>query len=140
MALDPQAVAAKWAQRAGAASQDYAAGVQNTTKDPTALAAAAGQRYIQGVQESYNSGKWARALQRVGKSGWQQAVADKGVANYATGINAGQAKYAAAIGPVLQAVAAGQSLVAGMPSVTDAQRDARMLAFVNHMRQFGRNR
>lgn len=140
MALDPQAVAAKWAQRAGAASQDYAAGVQNTTKDPTALAAAAGARYIQGVQESYNSGKWARRLQQVGKAGWQQAVMDKGVANYSTGINAGQQKYAAAIGPVLAAVEAGQRLVAGMPAVTDAQRDQRMLAFTNHMRQFGRNR
>lgn len=140
MALDPNAVAQKWAQRAGAASQDYAAGVQNTTKDPTALAAAAGQRYILGVQDAYNSGRWARNLQRVGKAGWQQAVADKGVANYATGVNASQQKYATAIGPVLQAVAAGQSLVAGMPNTTDAQRDARMLAFINHMRQFGRNR
>lgn len=139
MALDPQAVAAKWAQRAGAASQDFVAGVQNTTKDPTALAAAAGARYIQGVQESYNSGKWARRLQAVGKAGWQQATIDK-AGNYATGIMAGQQKYATAIIPVLQAVEAGQRLVAGMPNVTDAQRDARMLAFVSHMRQFGRNR
>lgn len=140
MPLDPQAVAQKWAQRAGAASQDYLQGVQNTTKDPTALAAAAGQRYIQGVQDAYNSGKWARRLQQVGKAGWTQAVLDKGVANYSTGIAAGQAKYAAAIGPVLAAVEAGQRLVAGMPNVTDAQRDQRMLAFVNHMRQFGASR
>lgn len=140
MALDPNAVAAKWAQRAGAASQDYAEGVASTTKDPTALAAAQGQRYIQGVQDSYNSGKWARALQRVGKTGWQAAVASKGVANYSTGIQAGQQKYAAAMGPVLQAVASGQALVAGMPAVTDAQREQRMIAFTRHMRQFGQSR
>lgn len=138
--LDATAVAAKWAQRAGAATGDYQRGVELTDKDPTALAAAAGARYIQGVQAAYNSGKWARRLQQVGKAGWQDAVRTKGVANYATGIMASEQKYATAIGPVLAAVQAGQRLVAGMPSVTDVQRDARMLAFIQHMRAFGASR
>lgn len=138
--LSPQEVAEKWAQRAGAASQDYARGVEQTDKDPTALAAQNGQRYLLGVTEAYNSGKWARRLQAVGKAGWQQAVRDKGVANYATGVNAGRAKYEQAIGPVLAAVQAGQRIVAAMPSATAADRDARALAFIRHMRQFGANR
>jgi hypothetical protein len=138
--LDPQTVADKWVQRAGAASADYQRGVEQTDKDPTALAAAAGARYIAKVQEAYNSGKWARRLQAVGKAGWTQAVVSKGVANYTTGVNSARDKYATAIGPVLQAVAAGQRIVAGMPNVTEGQRDARMLAFINHMRQFGANR
>lgn len=137
---DPQSVADKWVQRAGAASQDYATGVQNTDKDPTQLAAAAGQRYITKVQEAYNSGKWARALQRVGKAGWQAAVASKGVQNYTTGVNAARDKFATAIGPVLQAVSSGQAKVAAMPNVTDADKEARALAFIRHMRDFGRNR
>lgn len=138
--LSPQEVADKWAARAGAAGADYARGVETTDKDPTALAAANGQRYISGVQEAYSSGKWARRLQQVGKTGWQAAVRDKGVANYGTGIAAAKDKYAAAIGPVLAAVQAGQRIVAGMPSATAAQRDARMVAFVQHMRQFGASR
>jgi hypothetical protein len=85
---DASTVVAKWQQRSSAAAQDYAAGVQNTDKDPTALAIAAGQRYIQRVQESFNSGKWANGLRRVGKAGWQQAVTSKGVQNYTSGINA----------------------------------------------------
>lgn len=138
--LDAQAVADKWAQRAGAATQDYQRGIETTDKDPTALAAAAGGRYIAAVQAAYNSGKWARRLQQVGKAGWQSASVAKGVPNYATGVQQSRDKYATAIGPVLAAVQAGQRIVASMPSVTDAQRDARMLAFVNHMRQFGANR
>jgi hypothetical protein len=138
--LDPASVAAKWAQRASAATADYQRGIETTDKDPTALAAAAGARYISAVQSAYNSGKWARRLQQVGKTGWQQASLTKGVANYGTGINQSEAKYATAIAPVLAAVQAGQRIVAGMPAVTDQQRDARMLAFVNHMRQFGANR
>lgn len=138
--LSAQEVADKWAQRAGAAGADYARGVETTDKDPTALAAANGQRYITGVQEAYSSGKWARRLQQVGKAGWQAAVRDKGVANYGTGIAAAKDKYAAAIGPVLAAVQSAQRTVQSMPSATAAQRDARMLAFVQQMRQFGASR
>lgn len=138
--LSPTEVAEKWASRASAAGQDYARGVETTDKDPTALAAQNGQRYIQGVQDAYTSGKWARRLQQVGKAGWQAAVRDKGVANYGTGINAAREKYAQAIGPVLSAVQAGQRIVAAMPSATAAQRDERALAFIRHMRAFGQNR
>lgn len=141
MALpNPQTVADKWVQRASAASQDYAEGVANTDKDPTQLAAANGARYIQGVQDAYNSGRWARRLQAVGKSGWQQAVQAKGVANYGTGVQASRDKFAEAMGPVLAAIAQGQAKVRAMPSVTPAQRDARALAFIQHMRQFGASR
>ena len=141
MALpDAQTVADKWSQRSSAAAQDYAQGVASTTKDPTALAAANGARYIQGIQDAYNSGKWARRLQQVGKAGWQQAVAAKGVANYGTGVMAGRDKFAQAMGPVLQAIGQAQAQVASMPSVTAAQRDARMLAYVQYMRQWGANR
>lgn len=141
MALpDAQSVADKWAQRAQAAQQDYAQGVASTTKDPTALAAANGQRYMQAVQEAYNSGKWARGLQRVGKAGWQQAVAAKGVNNYGTGVAAARDKFAQNIGPVLQAIAGAQAQVAGMPNVTAAQRDQRMLAYAQYMRNWAASR
>jgi hypothetical protein len=138
--LSAAEVADKWVQRAGAAGQDYARGVETTEKDPTALAAANGARYISGVQEAYQSGKWARRLQAVGKAGWQAAVRDKGVANYGTGVTAAKDKYAAAMGPVLQAVQAGQRIVASMPSATPQQRDQRALAFIQHMRNFGATR
>lgn len=138
--LTPQEAAEKWAARASAASADYQRGVETTDKDPTSLATANGARYIAGVQEAYSSGRWARRLQQVGKAGWQAAVLSKGVQNYATGVAASKDKFATAIGPVLAAVKQGQSLVASMPSATPQQRDARMLAFINHMRQFGANR
>src|SRR5882672_12847545 len=93
---DAATVVAKWQQRASAAQQDYAAGVQNTASDPTALAIQAGPRYLQKVTESFNNGKWANGLRRVGKAGWQQAVADKGVNNYVNGINAATVKATAA--------------------------------------------
>lgn len=136
MIPDPQAFADKWSQRTQAAAQDYAQGVATTDKDPTALAQAAGARYIAKVQEAFTSGRWARGLQRSGKAGWQAAVAAKGVNNFSTGVAAARDKVAAKIAPVLQFEKALQAQINAMPNVTDADKNARMLAWVNGMRQF----
>src|SRR5262245_51021088 len=98
---DAQTVAQKWSQRSSAAAQDYAAGVAGTDKDPTALAIAQQARLRQRVLESIDSGKWANQLRKVGKAGWQAAVAAKGVTNFSTGVSAAQDKVAQAFGPLL---------------------------------------
>lgn len=131
-----QEVAAKWAQRAGAASQDYLQGAQRTEKDPTALAIAAGPRYLMEVQNAYNSGKWANRLRTVGRQGWLDGITTKGVTNYQTGVSQSQDKVAAAFGPLLAFEAALQSRIASMPSNTDAERDQRMLFWTQQMRTY----
>jgi hypothetical protein len=133
---DAATVVAKWQARSSAAQQDYAAGVQNTASDPTALAIQAGPRYLQKVTESFNNGKWANGLRRVGKSGWQAAVASKGVNNYVTGINAATDKATAAFTRLLSFETSLQSQIASMPNTTDADREARMLAWVRGMRGY----
>ena len=133
---DAATVVAKWQQRSSAAQTDYAAGVQNTASDPTALAIAAGPRYLHKVTESFNSGKWANGLRRVGKQGWQDAVASKGVNNYVTGINAATATATAAFTRLLSFETGLQSTINSMPNVTDADREARMLAWVRGMRGY----
>jgi hypothetical protein len=129
-------VVAKWQQRASAASGDYAAGVQNTDKDPTQLAIAAGPRYLQRVTESFNNGKWANGLRRTGKTGWQAAVASKGVNNFVTGINAATDKATQAFTRLLSYETTLQGQINAMPNNTDADREARMLAWVRGMRNY----
>lgn len=136
MNTNAQAVATKWVQRTSAAAQDYAQGVAQTDKDPTALAVAAGPRYIQNVQAAFNSGKWANALRSVGAAGWKAAVATKGVANFSTGVSAAESKVATAFGPLLAFEANLQGTVASMPNVTDTDRENRMLAWTRGMRQY----
>lgn len=133
---DASTVVAKWQQRSSGAAQDYAAGVANTDKDPTQLAINNGQRYISQVQQAFNSGKWANNLRRVGKAGWQQAVASKGVNNYTNGINAAEQKAMTAFTSLLAFESGLQRTVQGMPSATDADRENRMLAWVRGMRQY----
>lgn len=137
MALpDPQSWADKWATRTQAASEDYRLGVERTDKDPTALAVAAGARYLANVQAAYTSGRWQRALQRAGKAGWQAGVAAKGVTNFSTGVAASKDKAAAAIAPVLSYMGGVLSRVYSMPAITDADRDNRMLTFSREMRKY----
>lgn len=131
-----QAVAAKWVARTSAASQDYADGVARTDIDPTQRAIAAQARMRQRVLESIDSGKWASALQRVGAAGWKQAVASKGVQNFATGVAAAENKVVQAFGPLLAFEQNLKSTIESMPNVTDADRNNRMLAWANGMRQY----
>lgn len=131
-----QAVAQKWAQRTSAAAGDYAKGVANTDKDPTALAIAAGPRLLQNFTAAFNSGKWANGLRRSGKAGWQAAVAAKGQTNFATGVQAAEAKVTDAFGHLLAFEQNLLNNVSSMPNVTDSDREARMLAWVRGMRNY----
>lgn len=134
--LNAQEVAAKWRNRTSAAAQDYADGVARTDKDPTALAIAAGPRYLANVQAAFQSGAWANGLRRVGKSGWQAAVAAKGATNFANGVNAAEDKVAAAFGPLLAFESNLLQRVGSMPNVTDTDRENRMLAWTRGMRDY----
>jgi hypothetical protein len=131
-----QEVAAKWTQRTSAAAPDYARGVAQTDKDPTALAIAAGPRLLANFTHAFQSGKWANSLRRVGKQGWQAAVAAKGETNFSTGVNAATGKVADAFGPLLAFEQNLLNQVSGMPNVTDADRENRMLAWVRGMRGY----
>lgn len=136
MALDATAVAEKWATRTGAAGPDYEAGVMNTSKDPTQLAIAAGARYIANVQARYQDGTWANRLRAAGKTGWQNAVRDRGVTNFTNGVAKSKDKVAAAFAPLLSYIDSVQREVQAMPNTTDAERDQRMLRNVARMRQY----
>lgn len=131
-----QEVAQKWAQRAGAAAQDYVTGAQRTDKDPTALAIAAIPRMRAQVLAAIDGGKVAAGLRRAGKQGWLDGITSKGSANYSAGVSAAQGKVEQAFGALLSYEAAGQSRLATMPSNTDAERDARALFWIQYMRGY----
>lgn len=133
---DAQTVADRWQQRTQGAAQDYAQGVATTDKDPTQLAIQAIPRMRAGILEAIDSGKVANGLRRVGKSGWQAAVAGKGVTNFSNGVAAARDKVAQSFAPLLAFEANLQNTIAGMPNVTDVDRENRMLAWTRGMRGY----
>lgn len=122
MAKSLEQVVSKWAQNAGAAQTAYTDGIQNTTVDPTALAAANQAGYLAGVQSSVNL--WRSNLLKVGKSGWQSASIAK-AGNYGTGISAGQAKFQSGMQTWLPIIQQTGAAAKAMPGQTVDQRIAR---------------
>lgn len=99
---DSASVAAKWSQRAGAASGDYTKGVQNTTKDWAADTTAAAPAWAAGVQAAVGNGAFTKGVNAAGTAKWKAMAASKGATRYPQGVQAAQPAYQAGIGPVLQ--------------------------------------
>jgi hypothetical protein len=126
VAKDLSSVVRKWAANAGGAQQAYIDGIEATTVDPTALAVANEQGYLQGVQQAVSSGLWRRKLQAVGRAGWMAAAVAK-AGNFGTGIQAGQAKYERSMQtwlPIIQQVGAAAKAMPGQTIDQRLQRSA----------------
>lgn len=96
--------ATKWAARAGAAAQDYAAGVQAAGNSQQTNALAAAPTWAAGVQAAVSNGSYAKGVQKSGNK-WQTNAAGKGAARYPTGIAAGKDPYSTGVAPFLQTIA-----------------------------------
>jgi hypothetical protein len=131
---DAATAAAKWARNLAAAGPSIQAGVQQTSKDPTALAAAAADRAGAAYQAAIP--KMVAGLQRAGKAGWQQGMLTKGIARIAQGAQQGQAKTQAALAAIIPAV---QAAVASLPPRGGLEQNLqRAAAFARAMAQFKR--
>lgn len=137
--VDASTAAQRWVQGAAQGQQRFVEGVQSTTKDPMALAAAQQNKMLANVTAAITSGKYARGLARVGKAGWQAATVAK-AANYAVGIQAGAARYEQAIGPVLAQIGSLQGQIAGMPRATFQDSINRMVAFSTGLHNWAQSR
>lgn len=132
---DAGAATAKYTAGASAGQAAYSAGVQATTKDPTALAVAAQAKLQANFLAALQSGRWARNLQAVGAAGWKAAVLAK-AANYGVGIAAGATKYQAAYQSMLPQMQSLQAQIDAMPNVTIGDANARSAAWATGMRNW----
>lgn len=138
MAKTVEQTVSRWTAGATGAQQAFTDGVNNTTVDVVGRAIANQAALVAGFNEAVNSGRWARGLQRVGTSGWKAATTAK-AGNYATGINAGQEKYATAMGTWLPRINAAAAAAKAMPGATIDQRLARSTAFARSLYNAKRN-
>jgi hypothetical protein len=80
----------------------WAAGINAVDQAPGIAAAAAKDRYVAGVTQ--NADKFAARVSAVTLADWKNMSVSKGQSRLASGATAGQAKYQAKIGAVLQAI------------------------------------
>lgn len=127
-----QSVAEKFVTRAGAATQDYVNGAQQTSKDQAASAIAAKEIYKQALTASFARGSYEKGLSKSGKAGWAHGVATKGAERFGSGVAASSGKYATESGKFDSARNAASSLPRGLKG--SATNLARVSAVVNALR------
>ena len=101
---DAGTAAAKWSQRAAAASGAYTAGVASSTKDQAALGAAAEPLWAQAVANAAANKRFSTNLTHAGTQAWKAGVASVGGARYSQGVGAAQTKYQSGVAPYLAAL------------------------------------
>jgi hypothetical protein len=126
--LDPAKIAQKLVTRASAAGQDWADGIAGMTTNPAALAVAAKDKYVAGIQASIANNTWANRLSKITLADIQSAAAKAGPGAYTQGITNKTDKILAAFQRLIPKIQAVRDQVNAMPSTTPAQRDAKMLA------------
>ena len=110
-----QQAQANWTGAAGRAGTAWTEGIQSSTKDQAALAAAAQPRWLQGVQDAAANNRFANGVTRRGTSYWKSQASAK-AGNYVTGYSAGGANFGSAIGKILSAEA---NIVSSLPARGD---------------------
>lgn len=127
--------AANWKTGFGNSGTKWLAGINSVTVAPGIAAAAAKDRYVQGVTQ--NADKFAANVSAVQLGDWK-SMAQAGQGNLAGGATKGANKYQAKIGPVLQAI--GQirdSLPPRGDIMTNLERSRQMALGLNQRAQSG---
>lgn len=100
---DTGTIAAKFKNRAAAASQDYAAGVAGAAADWESNTAAAEANYEQGVQESIGRKAFGKGVRGAG-SKFAENAKTLGTQRYPTGVANAEQAYARGVGPFLDTI------------------------------------
>jgi hypothetical protein len=113
------------------AGPKYTAGVQGTSKDPNALAAAAVNNYAAGTASAVSSGRYVKGNQAATKAGWIAGCTQKGAQRLASGAQAAQGKVNNVMGRLIPAV---QQAVSALPARGPAgTNNGRAAAFADAM-------
>lgn len=132
--------ATKMITRAQAAGADWLAGVTNPSRDPVQAAIKANAKYKAQMSASIAQDKWVKAMAKVDSSTIVAVATAIGAQGYANGIAARTAKINAVVADLQPRVAALKASILNMPDVTDADREARMLAAKRGMQTIGKVR
>jgi hypothetical protein len=135
--MTPAELAAKWANRTGASTQDVVSGVDRVTEHPGRKAAAQQSVWVQNVTASQD--KWARRVQAGSLEDWK-ARTKEGASRIAAGVQAKKGKvegFWQEFGPFQDSVTAQTN---AMPRGTLEQNLARMLNQARRTAEFKRQR
>lgn len=138
--IDPAEWADKQVKRAVAAASDWEKNVQRPRRDPIKAALAASAKREQKVKEALEQKKWDKAMATVDEDMMYEVIRKRGASAFRTGIEDRRAKVVARAKELQPLVAALKKAIEAMPDVTDADREARLLAARRGMIEIGKKR
>lgn len=133
----PERSAAKYARNAAAAQQDWKEGVEAVTDNPMAKAAAADGKWQTNVSAPDAREKFKRNVGRVSADEWKTRTT-QATGRYAQGVAGAEGKMLKHQQEIAGHMDALRRKIDAMPNVTPADKDARMLAWSQGMRQYRR--
>lgn len=122
----PQQFVQRWQQGAAAAGQRYLDGVA-TSADWAANFVAAEQQMIAGIQAAIADGRITRHVQALGTAGWRQKTQAKGSQPWITGINNGVGAMTTGVGILYGYLDAAAAALGALPRGTFDQNVQRMV-------------
>jgi hypothetical protein len=129
-----QDAAARWVQNTSGATERYKAGVQAVTVSPGTLAARSADLWAVNTAAAKN--KFAANSAKVSAEAWKAATAGKGADRLASGVQAAQGNYTAALEKLLPYI---QTAVSGLPQRGNLEANiTRMTSFVRKMSQYNK--
>jgi len=128
----PQEAAARWVQNTGGATQRYTDGVNAVTVSPGQAAARQADLWAANVAAA--KAKFAANSAKVSLDQWKTATVNKGAQRLASGVQAAQGNYEAALGKLLPYIS---SAVSSLPQRGNLEANiGRMTSFVRKMAQY----
>jgi len=97
-------IAQKWARVTPTRDADYRAGVERPLRDWATEAAAANDRYVEGVTQAATAGRYREGVVQAGTEKWKRGATQKGVARWGPGVRVAQPDYQAGFAPFRDAI------------------------------------
>jgi len=138
--ITPEEYAEKHARRLKGATEDIRRGVNAVTEAPGKKAAEKADKYLAGIQEAVQSGKWQSRVSAVTLDEWKDRMLNVGVNRIAQGVDASRDKVQKFAEQLLAYQQNLQSEIERMPDVTLEDSINRMVTWVRGMSQFNYKR
>lgn len=138
--ISPEEWADKQVKNAAAASAEWLKNVQRPRRDPLKSAIAAAPKRAEKVRQALDEGKWEKAMAKVDEDVMFEVIRSVGAEGFRRGVEARKSKVAARAKELQPMITALKKEIEAMPDVTDADREARLLAARRGMIAIGKKR
>lgn len=138
--ISPEEWAEKQVKNASAAAQEWLKNVKRPRRDPLKAAIAAAPKRAEKVRQALEEKKWEKAMAKVDEDVMYAVIDAVGAEGYRRGVEARKSKVVARVKELQPMVTVLKKEIEAMPDVTDADREARLLAARRGMIAIGKKR